>query len=57
MPGYRVYARGQLAEAGTGTSINVNVTLPQREPHRLDGQQQVISESLRRLTALAEHSS
>ena len=44
----------QLAEAGTGTSINVNVSLPEREAHRLDGQQQVIEESLRRLTALAE---
>ena len=47
----------QLAEAGTGTSIQVNVSLPQREAHRLDGQQQVISESLRRLTALAEAAS
>jgi hypothetical protein len=47
----------QLAEAGTGTSINVNVSLPEREAHRLDGQQDVISEPLRRLTALAEHSS
>ena len=47
----------QLAEADTGTSINVNVSLPEREAHRLDGQQQVISESLRRLTALAEAAS
>jgi hypothetical protein len=47
----------QLAEAGTGTSINVIVGLPEREAHRLDGQQNVIRESLRRLTALAEHSS
>src|SRR6516162_8595084 len=47
----------QLAEAGTGTSIHVNVSLPQHEAHRLDGQQQVISESLRRLTALAEAAS
>jgi uncharacterized protein YndB with AHSA1/START domain len=47
----------QLAEAGTGTSINVNVSLPEREAHRLDGQRQVISESLRRLTALAEATS
>ena len=45
----------QLAEAGTGTSINVNVSLPEHEAHRLDGQQQVISESLCRLAALAEH--
>ncbi|HEV2258759.1 MAG TPA: hypothetical protein VGS06_37040 [Streptosporangiaceae bacterium] len=47
----------QLAEAGTGTAINVNVTLPEHEAHRLDGQQRVIEESLRRLTTLAEHSS
>jgi hypothetical protein len=44
----------QLAEAGTDTSINVNVSLPEREAHRLDGQYQAISESLRRLSALAE---
>jgi hypothetical protein len=47
----------QLAEAGTGTSINVDVTLPESEAHRLDGQHQVISESLRCLTALAEAAS
>jgi len=47
----------QLGEAGAGTSINVNVILPEREAHRLDGQQQVISESLRRLTVLAEAAS
>lgn len=47
----------QLGEAGAGTSINVSVILPEREAHRLDGQQQVISESLRRLTALAEAAS
>lgn len=47
----------QLGEAGVGTSINVNVVLPEREAHRLDGQHQVISESLRRLTALAEAAS
>ncbi len=47
----------QLAEAGTGTSITVNVSLPEREAHRLDGQHQAISESLRRLTALAEAAS
>jgi uncharacterized protein YndB with AHSA1/START domain len=44
----------QLAEAGMGTSITVNVSLPEREAHRLDGQHQAIQESLRRLTALAE---
>ena len=47
----------QLAEVGGGTSIRVIVSLPQREAHRLDGQQQVIQESLRRLTALAEAAS
>ncbi len=47
----------QLAEARAGTSINVNVTLPEREARRLDGQHQVIEESLRRLAALAEAAS
>jgi len=47
----------QLGEAGAGTSINVNVILPEHEAHRLDGQHQVISESLRCLTALAEAAS
>jgi len=47
----------QLAEAGTGTSINLNVTLSERQAHRLDGQHQVIEESLRRLTTLAEAAS
>jgi uncharacterized protein YndB with AHSA1/START domain len=44
----------QLAEAGAGTSISVQVSLPERETHRLERQHQVISESLRRLSALAE---
>ena len=44
----------QLAEAGTGTSIQVKVSLPDREAHRLDGQHQVMEESLSHLTALAE---
>jgi hypothetical protein len=35
----------------------VNVSLPESEAHRLDGQQQVIQDSLRRLTALAEAAS
>jgi len=47
----------QLAEAGAGTSINVNVSVPEREARRLDDQHRVISESLRRLTALAEAAS
>jgi hypothetical protein len=44
----------QLAEADGGTSIHVTVSLPEQEAHRLDRQRQVIGESLRRLTALAE---
>ena len=47
----------QLAEAGPGTSITVNVSLPAYEAHRLDGQQAAIAESLHRLTALAEAAS
>jgi uncharacterized protein YndB with AHSA1/START domain len=43
----------QLAECGTGTSIQVNVSLPEREAHRLNRQHQLIEESLRRLAALA----
>ena len=44
----------QLAEGGQGTAIQVTVSLPEREAHRLGGQRQAIGESLRRLTALAE---
>ena len=44
----------QLAEAGTGTAIHVTVSLPEREARRLDGQHQLIEESLHRLAALAE---
>ncbi|HEY7016757.1 MAG TPA: hypothetical protein VH480_28545, partial [Streptosporangiaceae bacterium] len=44
----------QLAEGGAGTSIHVQVSLPEHEAHRLDGQRQLITESLRRLIALAE---
>jgi uncharacterized protein YndB with AHSA1/START domain len=47
----------QLAEAGAGTSIAVNVSLPAYEAHRLDGQRAAIAESLHRLTALAEAAS
>ena len=47
----------QLAETGAGTSIHVNVTAPESQAHRLDGQHQLIEESLRRLTALAEAAS
>ena len=41
-------------DADDGTSIHVTASLPESEAHRLDGQHQVIEESLRRLTALAE---
>jgi uncharacterized protein YndB with AHSA1/START domain len=44
----------RLAEDGQGTAIEVTVSLPENEAHRLDGQHQMIEESLRRLTALAE---
>lgn len=44
----------QLAEDGPGTAIHVQVCLPEQEAHRLDGQHQLIEESLRRLAALAE---
>jgi uncharacterized protein YndB with AHSA1/START domain len=47
----------QLAETGAGTSIHVNVTAPESQAHRLDGQHQLIEESLRRLSALAEAAS
>ena len=47
----------QLAEGGPGTAIQVTVSLPEREAHRLDGQRQAIGESLRRLAALAEAAS
>ena len=46
----------QLSESGGGTSIHVTASLPESEAHRLDGQHEVIQESLRRLTALAEAS-
>jgi uncharacterized protein YndB with AHSA1/START domain len=47
----------QLAEAATGTSIAVNVTLPESETHLMDVQRWLIEKSLRRLTALAEAAS
>ena len=47
----------QLAEAGAGTSIHVNVTAPESQARRLDGKHQLLEESLRRLTALAEAAS
>ena len=47
----------QLAEAGAGTSIHVNVTAPESKAHLLDRQHRLIEESLRRLAALAEAAS
>jgi hypothetical protein len=44
----------QLAEADPGTSITVNGSVPERQAGRLDWQHDVIEQSLRRLTALAE---
>jgi hypothetical protein len=44
----------QLAEADTGTSITVAVSVPEREADKLDWQHDLIEQSLRRLTALAE---
>ncbi len=43
----------QLEAAGGGTVIAVAVEIPEAEAHRLDGQREVISSSLRRLAELA----
>jgi uncharacterized protein YndB with AHSA1/START domain len=43
----------RLAPDGSGTAISVEVEIPDAEAHRLDSQRHVISESLRRLAALA----
>jgi uncharacterized protein YndB with AHSA1/START domain len=47
----------QLAEAGAGTSIHLNVTAPESQAGRLSRQHELIQESLRRLAALAEAAS
>jgi uncharacterized protein YndB with AHSA1/START domain len=47
----------QLAEAGAGTAIHLNVSAPESQARRLDRQHQLIEQSLRRLTALAEAAS
>ena len=44
----------QLTEAGAGTAIHVDVTLPEAEAHRYDDQHEMINDSLHRLTKLAE---
>jgi len=43
----------RLRPDGTGTEISVHVAIPDSEAHRLDGQRDVISQSLRRLADLA----
>lgn len=43
-----------LAAEGDGTLISVEVEIPDSEAHRLDGQRETISASMRRLAALAE---
>jgi hypothetical protein len=43
----------RLEPAERGTRISVEVELPEREAHRLDGQREVISSSLARLAEVA----
>jgi uncharacterized protein YndB with AHSA1/START domain len=43
----------RLEPAGGGTRITVDVEIPDREAHRLDGQQQIISASITQLAQLA----
>lgn len=46
--------RWRLSEGRpAGTRIEVEVDLPEREAHRLEGQREIIAESLERLAALA----
>jgi uncharacterized protein YndB with AHSA1/START domain len=45
--------RWQLAEAGAGTSIAVDVEIPEHEAHRLPDQERLTRASLDRLAALA----
>ena len=45
--------RWQLSAAGEATDIEVNVTLPDKEAHRLPVQRELITESIDRLVALA----
>ena len=53
----RFHTDNALHGADAGTSIHLNVTLPESEAHRLGRQHRLIEESLRRLTALAEAAS
>lgn len=43
----------RLAASGSGTLISVEVEIPEAEAHRLETQQHLISDSLRRLAELA----
>jgi uncharacterized protein YndB with AHSA1/START domain len=43
----------RLEPAGEGTRIAVEVEIPEAEAHRLEGQREMISSSLRRLAELA----
>ena len=43
----------QLADDGDETTIDVHVTLPEAEAHRLEAQRAVVAESLERLARLA----
>jgi len=43
----------RLRPDGSGTQISVHVAIPDSEAHRLDGQRDVITQSLRRLADLA----
>jgi uncharacterized protein YndB with AHSA1/START domain len=45
--------RWQLSEAGDATDIEVHVTLPDKEAHRLPTVREQITESISRLAALA----
>ena len=43
----------QLAETTNGTAVTVRVELPKAEAHRLDGQRELITKSMRALADLA----
>jgi uncharacterized protein YndB with AHSA1/START domain len=45
-----------LTQSGTGTAISVHVEIPDSEAHRLDGQREIIRQSLFRLAELASRS-
>jgi uncharacterized protein YndB with AHSA1/START domain len=45
--------RWQLSEAGDATDIEVRVSIPDAEAHRLAAQRELITESISRLAALA----